>query len=436
MRRPLMLVAALVAACDPLGASPRDAAAPPAADPAAPIATNAAAPSAADPADPAAPIADPAAPPVADASTLPLPARSPAQTQEAAAPLPKPTVAASVPPPEGRTSTLDRDEELRLFPGLARPVEGGWEVTLRAWVFEPEADSWRRRAAIEALRAALDLPVDAAESAIFRDRARAFLVDNERGEEVIVDIGGARHALAPTAANGQSETTLLLAPGAITCPLTPVRALLRPGDARTFEGALHCLDPGSRSVVSDIDDTIKISEVRDKEALLRNTFLREPEPVPGLAAVYRAWADAGARFHYVSASPWQLDDALSRFMDRAGFPAGTHHLKSFRWKDSTFFALFQDPEVYKRAILEPLLRAAPGRRFVLVGDSGERDPEIYGALARDFPDQVDAIYIRDVTGEAADADRYRAAFAGVPPGRWALFHDAGELPGPAALARR
>ena len=421
MRPALMLVAALVAACDPHTA-PADKAAPAAAQ---------APPSA--PADEAtSPASALASPPASD----PAPARSPAPSQGPAAPLPKPTVAASPPPPEGRTSTLDRDEELRLFPGLARPVEGGWEVTLRAWVFEPEADSWRRKAAVEALRAALDLPADATESAIFRERAAAVRVDHERGEEVIVEIGGTRHALAHTAANGQSETTLLLADAAITCPTTPVRALLRPGDARRFEGALHCLDPGSRSVVSDIDDTIKVSEVRDKDALLRNTFLREAEAVPGLAAVYRAWADAGARFHYVSASPWQLDDTLSRFMERAGFPAGTHHLKSFRWKDSTFFALFQDPEVYKRAILEPLLRAAPGRRFVLVGDSGERDPEIYGALARDFPDQVDAIYIRDVTGEPADADRYRSAFAGVPAQRWALFHDAAELPGPAALARR
>jgi phosphatidate phosphatase APP1 len=64
-----------------------------------------------------------------------------------------------------------------------------------------------------------------------------------------------------------------------------------------------------------------------------------------------------------------------------------------------------------------------------VGDSGERDPEIYGALARNFPKQVTRIFIRDVSKEPADAERYRTAFRDLPPGTWQIFHDPSEIAG-------
>ena len=65
---------------------------------------------------------------------------------------------------------------------------------------------------------------------------------------------------------------------------------------------------------------------------------------------------------------------------------------------------------------------------MLVGDSGELDPEVYGKIYREFPTQVVAIHIRDVTQEARDAPRYKLAFADVPADRWTLFTDANTLP--------
>ncbi|HKS36694.1 MAG TPA: App1 family protein, partial [Verrucomicrobiae bacterium] len=138
--------------------------------------------------------------------------------------------------------------------------------------------------------------------------------------------------------------------------------------------------------------------------------------------VYRDWSlRLNARFHYVSASPWQLYLPLAEFVRTNGFPEGTFHLKPFRVKDESFFDLFKSPEHYKPGVIEPLLKRFPGRRFVLVGDSGERDPEIYGALARRFPDQVKRVLIRDVTGEGPDAARYQKAFRDVPRERWVIF---------------
>jgi phosphatidate phosphatase APP1 len=354
----------------------------------------------------------------------------PAPAAPAASSNPAPSAAEPVAPVEraGVTSTLKADEELRILPAVAVRDGDGWRVELRVWVFEPEEGAWLRGAAIRGLVAALGLPDGSEANEVFRRRARAFLVDNEGGKRVVVQIGRKEHVLKDTGENGHSVTSLRLGDADLPALLNPVTAVLPPGDPRRFAGTIVRLDGDGVSVVSDIDDTIKISEVHDKQRLLARTFLERFEPVPGMAAVYRRWADAGAAFHYLSASPWQLYDALAEFADAAGFPPGSLHLKLFRLKDSSFFALFQDPRSYKQPLLRELIAGAPGRRFVLVGDSGEMDPEIYADAYRAFPDQVAAILIRDVSGEGRDAPRYRTAFAGVPAARWQVFRAPAELP--------
>jgi phosphatidate phosphatase APP1 len=70
----------------------------------------------------------------------------------------------------------------------------------------------------------------------------------------------------------------------------------------------------------------------------------------------------------------------------------------------------------------------PRRRFVLIGDSGEKDPEIYGDLARRFPEQVQRIDVRDLKGEGRDSPRMKAAFRDVPPEKWTLISAAEKAP--------
>jgi len=198
-------------------------------------------------------------------------------------------------------------------------------------------------------------------------------------------------------------------------------------DQRRFTGKVQLLTPEGLSVISDIDDTIKVSIVTDKRELLANTFLREFREVPGMARAYGRWAEAGAAFHYVSSSPWQLYPALSTFMARTGFPPGAFHLKSFRLKDRTFFDLFAAPEDTKIPTIESILAAYPGRRFVLVGDSGEKDPEVYGTIARRHRGQVAHVFIRDVSPQNEQGERFAAAFSGFPESSWTVFRAADEL---------
>ena len=83
--------------------------------------------------------------------------------------------------------------------------------------------------------------------------------------------------------------------------------------------------------------------------------------------------------------------------------------------------------LYKRAVISPMLKMFPDRRFVLVGDSGEKDPEIYGELARNHPGQIVRIFIHNVTKEGQEAPRYKAAFRELPASLWQVFDDPAEV---------
>ncbi len=193
-------------------------------------------------------------------------------------------------------------------------------------------------------------------------------------------------------------------------------------DARTEDGhgvgkgRIRFLEPEGLSVVSDIDDTVKITHVpAGKKAVLRNTFLKEFKAAEGMRERYLRWEveagdSADTCFHYVSGSPWQLYGPLSRFLfEDEGFPAGTLHMKSLRKnlldsgavRDIMAFALGGDLATLDQKVrqITNLMIHLPRRKFILVGDSGEKDPEVYRAIRKLFPEQVLGIYIRDVQGE-------------------------------------
>ena len=206
-------------------------------------------------------------------------------------------------------SPIKQDEEVIFFPTAARLSEdlGHWIVPIHAWVFERESDSLWRRGTLEALARGFELDERAIESEIFRERAGWFLVDNERGKRLQVTLTEGSEHLGPTGPDGFLNAELRLQRRAAAEESTSFwlgyAAVLPAGDDRVFQGEALFVAPEGLSVVSDIDDTIKISQVTDKKALLANTFLKPFEAVPEMAPVYRRLAEAGAVFHYVSSSP-------------------------------------------------------------------------------------------------------------------------------------
>jgi phosphatidate phosphatase APP1 len=325
-----------------------------------------------------------------------------------------------------QTTEPERDERVILFPTVATSTASGFRLPIHGWLFEPERRDVVRGAIIEELRESLELEPGTREAKRFERRARLFLVDDEQGEWVSVEVGSKRVELGPTDDAGHFQGAVELGSKAVNAIRRGRWLTIRApaaGEHGGASGRVLIPPPGKLAVVSDIDDTVKVTEVEDPKAVLANTFLEPFRAVPGMARAYQRWRQHGATFHFVSGSPWQLYEPLERFLRARGFPRGTFHLRRFRPQGAEALQLFKSPEETKQPAIERLLEALPRRRFILVGDSTERDPEIYGALARSHPERIAHVFIRNVGGAVAHAARYREAFHDVDPGRWTLFDE-------------
>ena len=336
-------------------------------------------------------------------------------------------------------SPIKSDEEVVFFPtyGAVSPDGKEWLLRIHGWIFEPEEDSKLRRVTLSGLRRTLGLEKGEAETELFLRRARLFLTDNERGKRVPIRLGEkVVLRLAPSSGNGHFEELVRL-------PLPEVDrlvaaqdertnwlryvAVVKDTDRRSFVGRVQLVPRVGVSVISDIDDTIKVTNVTDQKALLRNTFLREYQAVPGMAGPYRKMSDDGVQFHYVSNSPWQLYTPLSSFLEKQGFPEGTYHMRPLRLKDRSIVKFLRSPEAHKRATLTSFLETFKQRKFVLIGDCGEKDPEIYGDFGRRYPAQVERILLRDPSGQGTVTPRLRTALRDIPSEKWQVFKDASEV---------
>lgn len=325
------------------------------------------------------------------------------------------------------------DETAVFFPtcGYLDEQRQAWVVPIHGWLFRPDDGSRARRFALAGLRRALDIEPTAEEEPVFIRRAWPFVVDNVDGRELAVQIGGDFVLLRPTGDNGHAVGTARISAAEAAAMAPKGWLTYRPdtaeGDDRRCQGSVQLVRPRGVSVISDVDDTIKLSQVADRHELLSNTFLRPMEPVPGMPALYRRWAEDGAAFHYVTASPWQLFVPLDEFRRASGYPAGSFDMQHFRFKDRTALNLFADADKLKQSAIENLFKSFPQRKFLLIGDSGERDPELYAGFALRFPRQVIGIYIRNVTHETPGNERFRRVFTGLPATLWRLFDDPIEL---------
>ncbi|KAF8836950.1 hypothetical protein BDN67DRAFT_1005175 [Paxillus ammoniavirescens] len=151
-------------------------------------------------------------------------------------------------------------------------------------------------------------------------------------------------------------------------------------------------------VISDIDDTVKMSRVPDgARAIFHNVFVKDLEEtiIPEMGDWYDTMWKRGVRFHYVSNSPFELLPVINQFIKISNLPPGSIRLRSYAGR-SLFNGLLSAPSTRKRANVIEVLDHFPDSNFVLVGDSGEQDLELYASLAVDRPRQIVGVFIRDV----------------------------------------
>ncbi len=183
-------------------------------------------------------------------------------------------------------------------------------------------------------------------------------------------------------------------------------------DQAGAQAAASVLVPPARAqfgVISDLDDTVLRTDVLNLVKMARNTFLRNARtrlPFAGVAEFYRA-LQRGTQgtfnpIFYISNSPWNLYDLLVDFFEVRHIPLGPMFLTDLGLTDEYF--LRREPVEHKVEHIETLLDTYPTLPFILIGDSGEADPEIYHRTVLEHPGRILAVYIRDVTPGARDAE--------------------------------
>ena len=181
----------------------------------------------------------------------------------------------------------------------------------------------------------------------------------------------------------------------------------------------HVLTPPADAtfgIISDIDDTIIYTGATKFTTMIRSVLLENAAmrtPFEGVAELYRELHASRNPIFYVSSSPWNLYDLLHDYMDIQGIPPGPMFLQDYGIDEATFI---HDPhDVHKLQEIQSILDYYPDLPFVLIGDSGQHDPEIYLRVVQGNPGRVKLIVIRDVTQDFRDkavtliADETKAA---------------------------
>jgi phosphatidate phosphatase APP1 len=196
----------------------------------------------------------------------------------------------------------------------------------------------------------------------------------------------------------------------------PLRLTLEGPEPVESAGEVFIAPPRARfAVISDIDDTVMHTGVANKAVMLWRLFVQGAESrtaFPGVSALYRA-LHAGASgddanpMLYVSRAPWGIYDILDAFFQRHVIPVGPIMFLR-EWGLSWKRPLPRRAREHKRELIDAIMDLYDEMPFVLIGDSGQHDPEVYRHVVERHGDRVLAVYIRDVSTGGDRGDEIEA----------------------------
>jgi phosphatidate phosphatase APP1 len=313
--------------------------------------------------------------------------------------------------------------------GYLHPKKSVWRIPVQGRVFSERVPSFSQRILVRGLKATLRVTPDALQRQFFQERVHGFIVHPEKGSRIRLWHEAEAYRIRQRSRGSglfQGRIEIPRQNGAPSnhCECLTIRTNDDLGEAT---GRVFLAGSTGVSIVTDIDDTIKITDVTSRSRMLSRTFLEAFEPIAGMADVYRHWAEQDALFHYVSSSPWQIYSPLERFLREHGFPEGSMHLKWFRIRDEILKRWRIIRRKSKIGVIGSMIKRMPYRKFLLVGDSGERDPEIYAKLAKKFPCQIIGLVIRDLEARPIDGKRYAKLLKRCGPVPLKIFREPDEI---------
>jgi phosphatidate phosphatase APP1 len=179
---------------------------------------------------------------------------------------------------------------------------------------------------------------------------------------------------------------------------------LRAADSLPVTAAIYVVDPRVRfGILSDVDDTVMVTALPRPFLAAWNTFVLNEHarrPVAGMAVLYERLVRShpGAPVIYLSTGAWNVAPTLKRFMSRNLYPPGALLLTDW---GPTRDRLFRSGREHKHESLDRLASEFPDIAWLLIGDDGQHDEELYGDFASRHPDNVAAVCIRQLTTSEA-----------------------------------
>jgi phosphatidate phosphatase APP1 len=236
--------------------------------------------------------------------------------------------------------------------------------------------------------------------------------------DVLVEIEGTTHKVHPDR-GGVVDTVIpvCLEPGIHTVTLHAGEG----GHSATAHVQIVRGD-AAFGLISDIDDTIMVTALPRPMLAAWNTFVVDEHarvPTPGMAVLLERLAakHSGDPVVYLSTGAWNVAPAVTRFLSRNLFPSGALLLTDW---GPTHDRWFRSGREHKEESLRRLAREFPNVKWLLIGDDGQHDEEIYAEFAAEHPDNVRAVAIRQLSnaesvlaGGRSKANRH-TQYSGVP----------------------
>jgi phosphatidate phosphatase APP1 len=184
---------------------------------------------------------------------------------------------------------------------------------------------------------------------------------------------------------------------------------MRTDDSGTVSAPIYVVDAKIRfGILSDIDDTVMVTALPRPLLAAWNTFVLDEHartPVAGMAVLYERLVreHVGSPVIYLSTGAWNVAPTLTRFLSRNLYPAGALLLTDW---GPTHDRLFRSGREHKRENLARLAADFPKLKWLLIGDDGQHDEELYGEFVKAHPENVAAVCIRELSpGQAVLAGR-------------------------------
>jgi phosphatidate phosphatase APP1 len=228
---------------------------------------------------------------------------------------------------------------------------------------------------------------------------RRFQSDEVAGARVVASY---RDAVVETVTDEEGYFNIRLQSDAFTPGWHEVPLTLPDFQVSAVAHAIVPLPDAPFGIISDIDDTIVHTHATSLLAMTRSIVNNAAARLPfeGIAELYRALHVDRNPIFYVSSSPWNLYELLHDFMEINGIPHGPMFLQDWGISDTTLIMAAHTD--HKLAQIRTLVDYYPELKFILIGDSGQHDPEIYLRVIQAHPGRILAAFIRDVTPDLRD----------------------------------